>query len=158
MLAALGAWPLAAQSRNPADSPGPLVPVYAGGDTKVVPAGQAARLDLRDERFLKLSWKGGGSWELPYERIQTLYVSLSRPSAMVELGGISYAFLFGALKGRKSYMSVRYEDANGVPRTCYFYLPPGASEAVDMLAQRSKRNPVFESHESKRAVYGPNLR
>ena len=85
-------------------------PVYVSGDARI-PSGKLAVLDASDERLMRILWVEG-VWDLPYDRITNLYVSLSRPSAMVELGG---SFMLGALKKKKLYLSVRYNGVNEVP-------------------------------------------
>jgi len=127
---------------------------FIGGSAKV-PAGKLAVLDVSEEQVMRITWKGG-SWELPYSRVQTLYVSLSRPSAMVEMAGATYGLLLlGALRGRKGFLSVRYEDPDGASRTCWFLVPPGgALESVQILAKKSNRNIVFESEEARRRLQG----
>ena len=108
-------------------------------------------LDARDERVMRILWVEG-SWQLPYERITTLYVSLSRPSAMVELGG---EFMLGALKHRRLYLSVRYDEINEVPAKCIFLVRQGYGQVVDLLAERSKRNVVFETYDARRRLNRP---
>jgi hypothetical protein len=127
---------------------------FIGGSAKV-PAGKLAVLDVSEEQVMRITWKGG-SWELPYSRVQTLYVSLSRPSAMVEMAGATYGLLLlGALRGRKGFLSVRYEDPDGDSQTCWFLVPPGgALESVQILAKKSNRNIVFESEEARRRLQG----
>jgi len=127
-------------------------PVYAGGALKL-PSGATGKLDVRGEATLKVVWKSG-EWELPYTRVQTLYASLSRPSAMVELGGVHYAFLLGAMKNRKLYLSMRYLEPDGSSSNCYFLVPVSASELVDVLAKKTNRNVVFESEEARRRLHG----
>jgi hypothetical protein len=128
--------------------------VYIGGSAKV-PSGKLATLDASDEQAMRISWKGG-NWELPYSRIQTLYVSLSRPSALVELGGATYGLLLlGALRGRKGYLSIRYEEPDATSKTCSFLIPPsGALKSVEILAKKANRNIVFESEEARRRLQG----
>jgi len=127
---------------------------YIGGSAKV-PPGKLAVLEVSDEQLMRITWKGG-SWELPYSRIQTLYVSLSRPSAMVEMAGATYGLLLlGALRGRKAYLSVRYEDPDGASKTCLFVIPAGSGQnTVDTLGKKSSRNVVFESEEARRRLQG----
>ena len=127
-------------------------PVYVGGDAPV-PSGKIAVLDARDERVMRIQWVEG-IWELPYEQITALYVSLSRPSAMVELGNspLMAPFMLGALKNRKLYLSVRFDEANEVPGKCIFLVRQGYSETVELLANRSKRNLVFETYDTKRRL------
>ena len=62
-------------------------PVYVGGDARV-PSGKLAELDASDEKVMRIRWDEG-NWEVPYERITVIYVSLSRPSAMVITAGCS---------------------------------------------------------------------
>jgi hypothetical protein len=128
--------------------------IYIGGSAKA-PSSKLAILDLSDEQVMRIAWKGG-NWELPYSRIQTLYVTLSRPSALVELSGATYGLLMlGALRGRKGYLSVRYEDPDATSRTCLFLIPPsGALKTVETLARKSGRNIVFESEEARRRLQG----
>ncbi len=122
-------------------------PVYVGGDARV-PSGKLAELDARDEKVMRIQWDEG-SWEIPYERITVIYVSLSRPSAMVELGS---PFTLGALKHRKIYLSVRYDEENEVAGKCIFLVREGYGETVELLAERSKRNVVFETYDAKRRL------
>ena len=125
-------------------------PVYVGGDAGI-PSGKLAVLDASDERLMRILWVEG-VWDLPYDRITSLYVSLSRPSAMVELGG---SFMLGALKHRKLYLSVRYDGVNEVPGKCIFLVRQGYGKVVDLLAERSKRNVVFETYDARRRLNRP---
>lgn len=127
-------------------------PIYAGGSLKV-PSGTLGKLDVRDDAALKVVWKGG-EWRLPYNRVQTLYASLSRPSALVELAGVAAAFTLSAFRNRKTYLSLRFEESDGTSHYCYFLIPPGTGETVDVLAKKSNRNVVFESEEARRRLYG----
>lgn len=130
-------------------------PIYAGGNAPV-PSGKRAALDASDERVMRISWQEG-VWELPYDRITNLYVSLSRPSAMVELGGLFTApFMLGALKNRKLYLSVSYSEANEIPGKCIFLVRQGYGKTVELLAERSKQNVVFETYDAKRRLAKPN--
>lgn len=128
-------------------------PVYTGGSMRLQ-VGGVATMDLKDDAAMRVVWKGG-DWSLPYGKIQTLYVSLSRPTALVELAGATYgASLFGLFKNRKLYLSVRFEDTDGASQTCLFLLPPGSGELVELLATKSGHGVVFESHEARRTMEG----
>jgi hypothetical protein len=130
-------------------------PIYAGGNAPV-PSGKRAVLDASDERVMRILWQEG-VWELPYDRITNLYVSLSRPSAMVELGGLFTApFMLGALKDRKLYLSVSYSETNEIPGKCIFLVRQGYGKMVVLLAERSKHNVVFEAYDAKRRLTKPN--
>ena len=141
-------------SPDPETKPGEVhQPVYAGGSMRLQVDGLAT-MDLTDDAAMRVAWKGG-DWSLPYGKIQTLYVSLSRPTALVELAGATYgASLFGLFKNRKLYLSVRFEDKDGASQTCLFLLPPGSGELVDLLATKSRHGIVFESHEARRTMEG----
>jgi hypothetical protein len=126
-------------------------PVYAGGDTPA-PSGKRAVLDASDERVMRILWHEG-VWELPYSRITNLYVSVSRPSAMVELGG---SFMLGALKKRKLFLSVSYNEVNEKPGKCIFLVRQGYGEVVQLLSERAKQKLVFETYDAKRRLAKPN--
>jgi len=128
-----------------------LAPLYAGGAAKI-PSDKPARLDVSGDEVLTVRYKGG-SWSLSYTRIRTLYVSLSRPPAVGELAGATYGLsLLGLLSKRRSFLSIRYEDAEGVSRNIYFYVPPGGGGILDTLAQKAHLSAVFESYEARRAI------
>lgn len=131
-------------------------PIYAGGNAPV-PSGKRAALDASDERVMRILWQEG-VWELPCDRITNLYVSLSRPSAMVELAGSLFTapFMLGAMKNRKLYLSVSYSEANEMPGKCIFLVRQGYGETVELLAEQSKRNVVFETYDAKRRLTKPN--
>jgi hypothetical protein len=131
-------------------------PIYAGGNASV-PSGKRAVLDTGDERVMRILWQEG-VWELPYSRITNLYVSLSRPSAMVELGGslLTAPFMLGAMKNRKLYLSVSYDGLNAPPGKCIFLVRQGYGDAVELLAKRSQRNIVFETFDAKRRMNKPD--
>ena len=127
--------------------------LYVGGSAEV-PKNVVGALDVEDGESLRISWEGG-QWELPYKRIQVLYVSVSRPSAMVELGGISAWFLLAATKGKKCYLSVQYEEPNAHPKKCFFLIKgKSASRVMETLEKKSNRSLVFESEEARRRVAG----
>ena len=130
-------------------------PVYIGGDAGI-PSRKLAVLDVSDERLMRIIWVEG-VWDLPYDRITNLYVSLSRPSAMVELGGSVFTapFMLGALKNRKLFLGVTYDGVNEVPAKCIFLVRQGYGEVVDLLAERSKRNVVFETYDARRRLNRP---
>ncbi len=129
------------------------VPVYAGGSVRLK-VNSLATMDLKHDTDMRVVWKDG-AWNLPYSKVRTLYVSLSRPTALVELAGATYgASLFGLFKNRKAYLSVRFEEADGSSHTCVFLVPPGAGELVDLLAQKSGKGLTWETHEAKRAIFG----
>jgi hypothetical protein len=131
-------------------------PIYAGGNASV-PSGKRAVLDAGDERVMRVLWQEG-VWELPYSRITNLYVSLSRPSAMVELGGslLTAPFMLGAMKNRKLYLSVSYDGLNAPSGKCIFLVRQGYGDAVELLAKRSQRNIVFETFDAKRRMNKPD--
>jgi hypothetical protein len=126
---------------------------YVGGSA-TVPRNVVGVLDVEDDDSLRITWEGG-RWELPYERIQVLYVSVSRPSAMVELGGLSAWFLLAATKGKKCYLSLQYEEPNTRPQKCFFLIRgKNARRVMEALEKKSKRPLVFESEEARRRVAG----
>jgi hypothetical protein len=131
-------------------------PIYAGGNAPV-PSGRRAVLDVSDERVIRILWHEG-VWELPYDRVTNLYVSLSRPSAMVELGGslLTAPFMLGAMKNRKLYLSVSYSEVNEIPGKCIFLVRQGYGQTLELLAERSKRKVVFETYDAKRRLTKPN--
>jgi hypothetical protein len=130
-------------------------PIYTGGDA-AVPSGKRAVLDASDEREMRILWNEG-VWKLPYDRITNLYVSVSRPSAMVELSGslLTAPFMLGALKNRKLYLSVSFDEANARPGKCIFLVRQGYGQMVELLSKRSKQNVVFETYDAKRRLSKP---
>jgi hypothetical protein len=127
--------------------------LYVGGSA-ALPKDVVGVLEVEDDESVKISWEGG-RWELPYERIQVLYVSVSRPSAMVELGGISAWFLLAAAKNKKCYLSVQYEEPNARPKKCFFLIRgKSGAPVLETLEKKSKRPVVFESEEARRRVAG----
>ena len=130
-------------------------PVYAGGNAPA-PSGKRAYLDASDERVMRILWHEG-VWELPYSRITNLYVSVSRPSAMVELGGslLTAPFMLGALKNRKLFLSVSYSEVNEKPGKCIFLVRQGYGKTVEVLSERSKQNLVFETYDARRRLSNP---
>ncbi|MGH9427204.1 MAG: hypothetical protein ACRD2L_12980 [Terriglobia bacterium] len=123
---------------------------YAGGQAPM-PKNVTASVRVGDEA-LNLRWQTG-QWDLPYEQIRTLYVSLSRPSALVELDAALAPLALA--KKRKCYLSIRYEDVNGSHKIFYFLIARGNGRSLlDALALRSKVGVVFESEEARRAMRG----
>lgn len=127
--------------------------LYVGG-AATVPKDAVGVLDVEDNDSLRITWEGG-RWELPYKRIQVLYVSVSRPSAMVELGGLSAWFLLAAAKGKKCYLSMQYEEPNARPRKCFFLIKGNStSRVMEALEKKSNHPLVYESEEARRRVGG----
>ena len=144
---------LSAQEAKPVDGDEELLKkvLYAGGDAQV-PRGKTAQLDLSSDQYLDIVW-AEDKWELSYKRIRVMYVSLSRPSAAMEVLGL-YGAAFLA-KDRKCYLSVRYEDTDSALRNFYLRIPRGAGlEFLETLEKRTKRRVVYESEQVKRVIRG----
>jgi hypothetical protein len=124
---------------------------YVRGRVKELPKKKPGKLDVSDANVLKYIWKKG-TWEVPFTQIKTIYILLSRRSAMVELGLVGAA---GFAKKRKVLLSLSFADDQGKNRNCVFFLPAGSSrEFLNTLETKVGREAVFESAEARKAIQG----
>jgi hypothetical protein len=118
---------------------------YWSGHVKEIPGKKQGRLDLSGEP-LRFVWDKG-SWSVPYARIKTVYVSLTRRSAMVEVVGVPGA-------PRKLLLSLLFTDERGKNRNCVFYLPRGpGADFLKALEEKVGRSVVYESEEARKAAH-----
>ncbi len=124
---------------------------YFEGAVKEMPEKKPGKLIAGDGETLEFSWEKG-SWKVPYTRIKTIYLSLSRQSALGEAFGLGGAAA-GAMKKRKLLLSLMLNDEEGRPRRCVFFLPQAAPrEFLEKVEKKSGRNVIYESEEARLAV------
>ena len=129
----------------PAFAQGPIDAVYWSGHVKEIPEKKQGRLVISGSDPLRFVWDKG-SWSVPYRRIKTVYVSLSRRSAMVEVVGVPGA-------PRKLLLSFLLSDERGKNRNCVFYLPRGpGADFWKALEEKVGRNVIYESEEARKAA------
>ena len=115
--------------------------LYVGG-LATIPKNASGVLDVEDNESLRIRWEGG-RWELPYERIQVLYVSVSRPPEL------------RVAATKKCYLSIQYEEPNSQPQKCFFIIKGNSASGVLVaLEKKSNRPLVFESEEARRRAVG----
>jgi hypothetical protein len=124
---------------------------YFEGAVKEMPEKKPGKLIAADGETLEFAWEKG-SWKVPYTQIKTIYLSLSRQSALGEAFGLAGAAA-GAMKKRKLLLSLMLSDGQGRPRRCIFFLPQAAPrEFMEMIEKQSGRNVVYESEEARLAT------
>jgi hypothetical protein len=125
---------------------------YVEGRVKELPKKKPGKLDVTDERVLQFQWTGG-DWTVPYNQVKTVYVSLSRRSALGEAFGLAGAAV-GAAKKRKLLLSLNLTDDQGNNRNCVFFLPDASSpEFIQSLETKTGRKAVYESEEARKAIH-----
>lgn len=124
---------------------------YFEGAVKEMPEKKPGKLIAADGDQLEFTWEKG-SWKVPYTQIKTIYLSLSRQSALGEVFGLE-GYAIGRLKKRKLLLSLMLSDGQGRPRRCVFFLPQAAPrEFMEMIEKKSGRNVVYESEEARVAT------
>lgn len=125
--------------------------VYWSGSTKNIPEKKPGKLSLNDAGTLEFSWDKG-TWKTQIAQLKTVYVSLSRPSALVEAFGLPGAAA-GAAKRRKLLLSIIFADERNKNDRCVFFLyKPPTQEFLKNLETRSGRSVVYESEEARKAT------
>lgn len=124
---------------------------YFEGMVKEMPVKKPGQLIADDGPDLEFAWEKG-SWKAPYQQIKTIYLSLTRQSALGELFGLSGAAV-GAMKKRKLMLSLILADEAGKSRRCVFFLPYAATpEFFSAIERKSGRKVIYESEEARMAV------
>lgn len=124
--------------------------VYWHGRIKELPEKKLGKLDVGDPQTLQYTWEKG-AWKVPYSQIKTVYVSMSRRSALVELDIIVGAI--ASARKRKLLLSLNMTDEKGNNRNGVFYLPRGPlKEFLQQLEAKTGRRVVYESEEARRAT------
>jgi hypothetical protein len=124
---------------------------YFEGVVKEMPEKKPGKLIAADGETLEFAWEKG-RWKVPYTQIKTIYLSLSRQSALGEAFGLSGAAV-GAMKKRKLLLSLMLSNGEGRPLRCVFFLPQAAPrEFMEMIEKKSGRNVVYESEEARLAT------
>jgi len=124
--------------------------MYVQGRVNELPGKKPGKLDVADATALQFTWDKG-TWKVPYTQIKTVYVSLSRRSAMVEAFGLPGAAI-GEAKARKLLLSLNLTDESGTNRNCVFFLHgPAAPEFWKILEAKTGRL-IFESEEARKAA------
>jgi hypothetical protein len=142
---------LTATSSAEAQSPIPIKAVFMEGTVKEIPQKKTGRFSISNAETLEFSWDKG-AWKTPFSRIKTLYLSLSRRSALVEPFGLPGAAI-GSAKKRKLLLSIIIADEANNNRRCVFFLPERVSrEFLEALETRSGRKVIYESEEARNAV------
>ncbi|MBI4471316.1 MAG: hypothetical protein HY646_01530 [Acidobacteria bacterium] len=126
--------------------------VYAEGSTKVIPDKASGELVLSEDGNLTFTHKSG-NWKLPSTQIKTIYVSLSRRSALGEVFGVPGAVI-GAAKQRKLLLSLAASDESGRNIRTVFELRDQTADFLTALGKKSGRTVVYESDEARRAAAG----
>ena len=139
--------PLAASAMGQINIPA----AYFDGAVKEMPVKKAGKLAANDGETLEFTWDKG-SWKVPYTEIKTVYLSLSRQSALGEIFGLE-GYAVGRLKKRKLLLSLILTDEQGRNRRCVFFLPEAAPlKFFETIEKKSGRNVIYESEEARRAV------
>ncbi len=119
--------------------------MYLKGRVKELPRKKLGKLDVSDAEVLQFTWQKG-TWKVPFAHIKTVYVSLSRRTALVELG-------IPAVRKRKLLLSLNLTDEQGRNRNCVFFLPRGSTrEFIRELETKSGRRVIYESAEARKAT------
>jgi hypothetical protein len=102
---------------------------------------------------LQFTWQKG-TWKVPFAQIKTVYVSLSRRSALGEAFGLGGAAV-GAAKKRKLLLSLTLTDEQGKSRNSVFCLLRGATPRfMSELESKIGRGIIYESAEARKAAEG----
>ncbi len=119
--------------------------MYLKGRVKELPRKKLGKLDVSDAEVLQFTWQKG-TWKVPFAHIKTVYVSLSRRTALVELG-------IPAVRKRKLLLSLNLTDEQGRNRNCVFFLPRGSTrEFIRELETKTGRGVIYESAEARKAI------
>jgi hypothetical protein len=125
--------------------------MYVQGRVKELPDKKPGKLDVADATVLQFTWDKG-SWKVPFAQIRTVYVALSRRSAMGEAFGLPGAAIAEA-KTRKLLLSLTLTDDSGNNRNCVFFIRGAASPQFwKTLESRTGRDVIFESEEARKAA------
>jgi hypothetical protein len=126
---------------------------YIQGRVDELPEKKPGKLEVSHADDLQFLWNDQ-IWKVHYSEIKTIYVALSRRSALVEVFGLEGAAI-GAAKKRKLLLSFVLADRPGGLRNCVFFLPAGATlEFMKALESKTGRTVVYESEEARRAAQG----
>jgi len=126
---------------------------YLQGRVSELPEKKPGRLDVGQADEMHFVWQDR-VWKVRFTDIRTIYVALTRRSALVEVFGLEGAAI-GAAKKRKLLLSFVLADLPGVTRNCVFFLPAGAThEFMKALESKTGRTVVYESEEARRAAEG----
>ena len=124
---------------------------YLSGRVKELPPKKLGKLDISNTQALQFTWEKGG-WKVPFARIKTVYVSLSRRSVLHEAFGLTGAAI-GESKKRKLLLSLMLSDEQGKNRNCVFFLPGAPpAEFWRVMEEKTGRKIVFESEEARQAA------
>ena len=119
--------------------------MYLKGRVKELPKKKLGKLDVSETEVLQFTWQKG-TWKVPFAHIKTVYVSLSRRTALVELG-------IPAARKRKLLFSLTLTDEQGRNRNCVFFLPRGSTrEFIRELETKTGRGVIYESTEARKAT------
>jgi hypothetical protein len=125
--------------------------MYVQGRVKELPEKKPGKLDVADATVLQFTWDKG-TWKVPFSQIKTVYVSLSRRSAMVEAFGLAGAAI-GEAKARKLLLSLNLTDESGTSRNCVFFIRGAAAPQFwKTLESKTGRAAIFESEEARKAA------
>lgn len=126
---------------------------YLQGRVEELPEKKPGKLDASDPEIFQFTWEKG-NWKVLYSEIKTIYVSLSRRSALGEVFGLSGATV-GAARKRKLLLSLIVADRPGKTRNAVFYLPVGATrEFMHALETKTGRTVAYESQEARDGAEG----
>jgi hypothetical protein len=135
----------------PAGAQQPTDAAYLQGKVNALPKKKPGKLDVSDASVLKFTWDKG-SWSVPFGRIKTIYVSLSRRSVMAEAFGV-YGVPAAVAKKRKLLLSLMLTDEEGRNQNCVFFLPYAASQKfLTTLQTKSGGKIVYESEEARQTT------
>ena len=124
--------------------------MYVQGRVKELPEKKPGKLDVADATVLQFTWDKG-SWKVPFAQIKTVYVSLSRRSAMVEAFGLPGAAI-GEAKARKLLLSLTLTDESGASRNCVFFIRGAATPQFWKTLESKTGRVIFESEEARKAA------
>lgn len=127
--------------------------MYMQGRVRELPEKKPGKLDVSDADALQFTWEKG-SWKVPFSQIKTVYVSLSRRSALGEAFGLAGAAI-GEAKKRKLLFSLSLTDEKGTNRNAVFFLPGAPPpEFWQALEAKTGRPVVYESEEARKGAEG----
>ncbi len=121
---------------------------YNRGNVRGIPRQKRGTLDASGETALRFRWGEEQSWELPFARLDTVYILLSRQS-------VTESEVVGAPLGthRKLLVSFRFANQQNRPRRAVFRVRGLLRQALlDRIQEKSGCKLVFESAEARRAV------
>jgi len=142
--------PLSGQPRAEQKQPPTTLAAYVQGNVETVPKNKAGKLAVT-ETGLNFTWDKGAQ-EIPHSRIKTLYLSLSRRSAMAEAFGV-YGIPAALAKKRKLLFSIALTEEQGSSPKYVFFLPAAVTQGfLSILEKNSGRKVIFESEEVRKAT------